>query len=67
MTKFGPTRTELKFRLAFSVLGLALLGMAVATRGMAGIAWIEVGVIAGAFFGGTALWTLWNLWKGPSA
>ena len=64
MSKFGPTRGELKFRLAFSLVGLALMGAAVATRGMGGIAWLEVVVIAGAFFGGTAIWTAWQLWKG---
>lgn len=62
MSKFGPTRGEMWFRLCFSLLGLALMGFALATRGFGGIAWVEVVVIAGAFFGGTAAWSARRLW-----
>jgi xanthosine utilization system XapX-like protein len=60
-----PPRPELWFRLAFSVAGLALLGVAVAVRGVSSApALVEVVGIAGAFFGGTATWAIWKLWKG---
>jgi xanthosine utilization system XapX-like protein len=59
MTKrFGPTRGELKFRLAFSLAGLALMIVALFYRGVpTGPAFVEVVGIAGLFFGGTAIWT----------
>ena len=53
--KYGPTRGELKLRLAISVFGLGLMGVALLTRGFGGIAMVEVVLIAGAFFGGTAV------------
>ncbi|MCK0150358.1 hypothetical protein MWU54_10015 [Marivita sp. S6314] len=54
----GPTRKELWFRLIFSLFGLVLLAVAVAVRGIANAAaLVEVVGIAGAFFGGTAIWT----------
>lgn len=60
--KFGPTRAELKFRLIFSVAGLALMGAAVAYHGAPqGPAMIETIGIAGAFFGGTFVWSLRKL------
>ena len=61
MSKFGPTRGELKFRLAFSLAGLALMVFAVVYRGVGGIAWIEVVGISTVFFGGTAIWSAWKL------
>jgi xanthosine utilization system XapX-like protein len=65
MSKFGPDRGELRFRLVFSLVGLALLGVAVAIRGIpSGPALVEVFGIAGLFFGGTAVWTIWKLTKG---
>jgi len=64
MKHFGPTRGELKFRLAFSAFGLAALGFAVAYRGFpSGPAMVEVIAIAGSFFGGSAIWTIWKLFK----
>ncbi len=58
----GPTRGELKFRLVFSLAGLAMLAAVVVFRGVPnGPALVEVVGIAGAFFGGTAGWTLWKL------
>lgn len=60
----GPTRNELWFRLAFSLFGLALLGITVAVRGVSNAAaLIEVVGIAGAFFGGTAIWSAVKLWR----
>ncbi|MDU8910222.1 hypothetical protein [Aestuariicoccus sp. MJ-SS9] len=65
MSKFGPTRGELKIRLAISVVGLALLIAAIAIRGWPrGPALVEVVGVAGLFFGGSAVWTGWKLWKG---
>lgn len=62
MSKYGPSRKELKFRLWASVVGLGLLLGAVLYRGMpTGPAMFEVIGIAGAFFGGTLIWTLMKL------
>lgn len=61
---FGPTRGELWFRLAFSLVGLCLMLAAIRYRGAPqGIALVEVIGIAGAFFGGTAIWSAWKLWR----
>ena len=58
----GPTRNELWFRLIFSLVGLVLLGITIAVRGIANsAALVEVIGIAGAFFGGTAIWTIMKL------
>jgi hypothetical protein len=63
-SKFGPSRGELWFRLAFSVLGLAMMGFALWYRGIPeGPALFEVVGLAGAFFGGTAIWTGVKLWR----
>jgi hypothetical protein len=63
--KFGPSRAELWFRLAFSVVGLGMMGFALWYRGIPeGPALFEVVGLAGAFFGGTAIWTGVKLWKG---
>ena len=60
----GPTKGELIFRLCFSLVGLGLLVVAVAVRGMPrGPALFEVFGIAGLFFLGSAIWTIWKLWK----
>ncbi|MFK7744420.1 MAG: hypothetical protein AB8B47_05160 [Roseobacter sp.] len=60
--KFGPTRSELKFRLYVSIAGLAMLIGAIVFRGLpTGPAMFEVVAIAGAFFGGTLIWTLRKL------
>lgn len=64
MKHFGPTRGELKFRLAFSFVGLvALLGALVYRDFQAGPAMVEVLIIAGGFFGGSAIWTILKLVK----
>ncbi|OAN77355.1 hypothetical protein A8B78_14675 [Jannaschia sp. EhC01] len=65
MSRFGPTRGELKLRLAISLGGLALLIAAYASRGISGIASLEIAIIGGAFFGGSALWSALQLRKGP--
>lgn len=62
MSKFGPSRGELWFRLWFSLAGLMLMVFALLYRGMGGIAWVEIVLIASAFFGGTALWAARKLW-----
>ncbi len=59
--KYGPTRGELKLRLAFSVFGLGMMAVALMTRGFGGIAAVEIVLIAGSFFGGTACWSAWQL------
>ena len=59
--KYGPSRGELKLRLAFSIFGLGLMVFALLTRGFGGIAMVEVVLIAGTFFGGTAVWSAWAL------
>jgi hypothetical protein len=63
MNRFGPSRGELKFRLAVSCAGLCLMAAALFLRGVpTGPAFVEVVGIAGAFFGGTAVWSLWRLY-----
>lgn len=60
--KYGPSRGELKFRLYASLAGLALMAGALLFKGVpTGPAFFEVVIVAGGFFGGTALWTLWTL------
>jgi hypothetical protein len=63
MSKYGPTRGEHKFRLLVSLFGLGLMVFAIAYRGISGIAWIEIVMVAGSFFGGTVIWSGWNLFK----
>lgn len=55
MSKFGPSRGEVKLRLAISLAGLALLIGAYAFNGIGGIASLEIAIIGTAFFGGSAL------------
>ncbi|AHM03207.1 hypothetical protein roselon_00791 [Roseibacterium elongatum DSM 19469] len=62
MSRFGPTRGEVKLRLAISLAGLVLLALAYATNGIGGIASLEIGLISGAFFGGSAIWSGRQLW-----
>ncbi|MGI1662294.1 hypothetical protein ACRDNQ_08635 [Palleronia sp. KMU-117] len=65
-SRFGPTRGELKFRLAVSVAGLALMVFALFYRGIpTGPAFVEVVGLAGLFFGGTAIWTARRLLRTP--
>ncbi|MDJ0826203.1 MAG: hypothetical protein QNJ16_11935 [Rhodobacter sp.] len=62
MNRFGPSRKELVFRLYFALLGLILVAVALVYRGApSAAALFEVGVIAGGFFGGTAIWSAWRL------
>ncbi|MCV3271764.1 hypothetical protein [Roseobacter sinensis] len=62
MNRYGPGRKELKFRLYVSIAGLAFMAAAIAYRGMPqGPAMFETIGIAGAFFGGTFLWSLKKL------
>lgn len=62
MSKFGPSRSEIKFRMYVSLIGLALLVAALVFRGLpTGPAMIEVVGIAGAFFGGTLVWSIIKL------
>lgn len=66
MSKFGPSRAEIKFRLWASLAGLALLAVALLVGGLPmGPAAFEIIAIAGAFFGGTFIWSLVKLRKRP--
>lgn len=63
--RFGPTRGEHWIRLALSLAGLALFGVALWVRDLNGAAaWLEIGIFGGGFLGGSAAWSAWNLWKG---
>lgn len=54
MHKYGPTRGELQFRIAVSILGLAFMGAGVWYRGIPqGPALVEVVGLGTVFFGGT--------------
>ncbi len=67
MNKFGPTRKEHRFRLAVSLGGLALMVVALVIRGVPqGPAFVEVVGLASVFFGGSALYSGWVLWKGTA-
>ncbi|MEY4696430.1 MAG: hypothetical protein RIT14_858 [Pseudomonadota bacterium] len=58
MNKFGPTRAEHLFRLAFSLAGLAFLAVALALRGMpSGPGLVEVFGASALFFGGSAFFS----------
>ncbi|PWK59754.1 hypothetical protein [Roseicyclus mahoneyensis] len=61
MNKFGPSRSEIKLRLAISLAGLALLVGAYAFNGIGGIASLEIAIIGTAFFGGSAIWCVTRL------
>lgn len=65
MSRFGPTQGEHKFRLVFSLCGLAVMITAYASHGISGIASLEIAIFGGAFFGGSAIWSAWQLRKGP--
>ncbi|WP_299371021.1 hypothetical protein [uncultured Tateyamaria sp.] len=60
--KYGPTRGDLKFRLAVSLIGLAMVAGALAYRGLpqGPGGWEAIG-LGTLFFGGTLLWTLRKL------
>ncbi len=67
MSRFGPDRKELWFRLVFSLAALVFLGGALAYRGLpTGPALVELGLIAGGFLGGSVVWSGWRLWKGDA-
>jgi len=58
MNKYGPTRGEHLFRLIFSLFGLGCIGVLFAVHGVPrGPGLVEVVGIAGAFFGGSAVWS----------
>ncbi|WP_299963194.1 hypothetical protein [uncultured Roseobacter sp.] len=64
MSKYGPTRNELWFRIYVSVAGLLLMIGGILYRGLpAGPVMIETIGIASAFFGGTLIWTLRKLMR----
>ena len=58
-----PDRTEHRLRLSVSLAGLAVLIWIIASGRMTGFAWVEVGAVAGLFFGGSAAWSGWKLWR----
>jgi hypothetical protein len=60
--KYGPTRGELVFRLAFSLMGLGLLGLAMVVQGIPrGPAFAEIVLFIGLFFSGSAVWSVRRL------
>lgn len=61
--RFGPTRGEIRLRLAISLAGLGLLIVAYAFNGIGGIASLEIAIIGTAFFGGSALWCIVRLMR----
>ena len=62
---YGPSKSDLKFRLLFSLCGLTFLLGSIAYRGMPHSASMhEVIGIAAVFFGVTAVWTALKLAKG---
>jgi hypothetical protein len=65
MNRFGPSRGEHKLRLAISLAGLAFLIGGYYRTGIFGIASLEIAIIGAAFFGGSAVWSAWKLWKDP--
>lgn len=62
--KYGPSRGELIFRLVFSLAGLAGLAVTLVRPEWRGLVLSEIGVLALAFFGGTAIWTARQLMRG---
>lgn len=64
MNKYGPTRNELWFRVAVSILGLGLLAYAVWLRGLPdGPALVEVVGLGALFFGGTLVLSVRRLMR----
>lgn len=62
--KYGPSRGEHVFRLIFSLAGLGLLAVAIAINGLPeGPGLVEVVGFGGSFFGGSAIWSGWKLWR----
>ena len=62
---YGPDRKEYRFRLIVSLLGLASIAGAVVVRGVSTLASLEIIVFGCLFFGGSAIWSGWKLFKGP--
>lgn len=68
MRRYGPTRGEHRFRLIASIAALLLFAAAAWLRGITvNIVTVELAVITLAFFGGSALWSGWHLWKDRQA
>lgn len=64
--KYGPSKGELKFRLAFSIAGLCLLAVALYLRGLPeGPGLVEVVGLSVVFFGGTAIFAIRGLMRRP--
>jgi len=68
VNEFGPSRGELRLRLWLSLAGLGLLGAAlIVVPRPWGPAVFEALLIAGGFFGGTAVWSGRRLWSARKA
>ena len=64
MSKYGPSRGELKLRVAISIFILALMGVAMLVKGVpTGLVGIEMFLICGGFALGTGGWSLWRLMR----
>ncbi len=64
MSKFGPTRGELKFRLGVGVFVCGLLVVAAIVKGVpTGLVGIELFVFCGAFGLGSIIWSIWKLMR----
>ena len=64
MSKYGPTRGELKFRVAVSLFILVLMGAAMLIKGVpTGLVGIEMFLFCGGFALGTGGWSLWKLMR----
>ena len=64
MARHGPGRGEHRFRLIISLLALLLFAAAIWVKGVAiNIVTVELAAITLAFFGGSAVWSGWHLWK----
>ena len=61
MNPYGPSRSELWFRLAVSLGGLVLVAVAVVVKGFSSPGWVEAVGVGGVFFGLSALWSAWKL------
>lgn len=62
MSKYGPSRGELKFRLAVGLFICGLLVAAAIVKGVpTGLVGVELYVVCGSFGLGTVAWSLWKL------
>lgn len=62
--RFGPTRGEYRFRMGFSLAGLAfMVGALIWHEGAMGLAMSEVFILSTAFLGGSAVHSAWRLRK----